>query len=57
MAIELTLIVVPQCSRHHAERAVVDEFLIRIALKLGDDADDVIRRVREHLSDIFLTKN
>jgi hypothetical protein len=51
MAIELTMIVVPQCGRHHAERAV--------ALKLVDanDVDDVIRRVREYLSDVFPTKN
>ena len=59
MAVELTMIVVPQCSRPRAERAVVDEFLIRIRLKLGDadEAADVIRRAREQLADVFPTKD
>jgi hypothetical protein len=59
MAVELTMIVVPQCSRHRAELAAVDEFLIRIGLKLGDadDARDVIRRAREQLAEMFPTKN
>jgi hypothetical protein len=59
MAVELTMIVVPQCSRHRAEGAVVDEFLIRIRLKLADadEAADVIRRAREHLAEVFPTKD
>jgi hypothetical protein len=59
MAIELTMIVVLECSRHEAERAVINEFLTRIRLKLADadDAADVIRRAREHLNDIFSIRN
>jgi hypothetical protein len=54
MAVELTMIVVPECNRHEAERAVTDEFLIRIGLKLGDadDAGDMVRRARQQLRDM-----
>jgi hypothetical protein len=57
MAIELTLIVVPQCSRHHAERAVVDEFLIRIEAKLErvPGAAGILRDARQRLAQEFPT--
>ena len=59
MAVELTMIVVPQCSRHRAERAVVDEFLIRIRVQLADtdEAAEVIHDARERLADVFPTKD
>ena len=59
MAIELTLIVVPRCSRHHAERAVVDEFFIRTEAKLAHvaDAADVLRSARERLDELFPVRN
>jgi hypothetical protein len=55
MAIELTLIVVPGCNRHHAERAVADEFFIRTQAKLEHvaDAADVLRSARERLDELF----
>lgn len=55
MAVELMLIVVPQCSRYQAERAAIDEFLTRVKLKLGDadDAEELIRRAREQLAELF----
>jgi hypothetical protein len=55
----LTLIVVPGCSRHHAERAVVDEFFIRTEAKLAHvaDAADVLRSARERLDELFPVRN
>ncbi len=59
MAIELTLVVVPGCSRHHAECAVVDEFFIRAEATLEHvaDAADVLRSARERLDELFPVGN
>src|SRR6266545_4061348 len=59
MAVELTMVLLPQAGRHDAERAVVDEFLIRIGSKLedADDAGDVIRRAKAQLAEEFPLEN
>ena len=57
MAIELTMIVVPQCSRHQAERAVIDEFFARVESMLDHDAGDVVRQARASLAEEFPTRN
>jgi hypothetical protein len=59
IAVELTMIVVPACTRHQAERAVTEEFLTRIRQKLADvdDAAEVIRRAREQLDEEFAVRS
>jgi hypothetical protein len=59
MAIELTMVVAPACSRYQAERAVVDEFFIRTEAKLAHvaDAADVLRQARERLDELFPVTN
>jgi hypothetical protein len=59
MAVELTMVVVPGCARDQAQRAVTEEFLTRIRLKLADadDAAEVIRRAREQLDKEFAARN
>jgi hypothetical protein len=58
-AVELLLVVLPHASRHESERAVLDEFLTRVRLKLADadDAGDVLRRAREQLDQEFPIKH
>jgi hypothetical protein len=58
-AAELLAAAVPNAGRHAYERAAIDEFLTRLALKLGDHerAGAVLRHAQAQIDREFPTRN
>jgi hypothetical protein len=58
LAVELIMAIAPHSTRDQAERAVVDEFLMRTESKLADvvDAAAILRSARERLDQLFPVK-